>query len=596
MSATSQPEPAQDVPAQTGTPAPDVNMKPSEDAADDADDDLFGDDDNDGDASETETAAQQAKHDLEDEDADDDEEAIRPSNRRAKRPVGSQSPAASPTDEARTGLPTFDDDEPDEDEEARAAEIAALEYEEDGQPMGRADGRSASPPSSKLVAGVALANVAQRFTPSHLARLPLFLKVDSKGYDETSYKEERRAAAEEEKGLDDRLKDVERRLRCDNTVRWQAGANGKRRSNTRFVRWSDGSWTLQVGKEQFDVAGFDSRYAGSKDVQINEASQAASGSQSQQGAGQGLSQSQPVKVGGSSSSKAKGGGGTSKSSNEPLTYIATPDERTGLLQTISPLYSNVSIQPASLQSATHRLISQNLSSIRARESAAKVTMSDLVTGERAPEEVKRERERKLLDEERKRRLRKKKEQGGDIEAEEEAELAGLLKGRRRTMIEDVAKTSKGSRGLGGGRKAGVSTALDEDDEEGEEVGGYMEEDGDADGFIVNDEDEEDADGEEDSGAEEDEEAEGNDKASKKRRNKADSEDMDIDEELDDMEKAEMEIERQNAERSKAKKDAAAAAAAAGGTSEATPVGDEAGDGAAQRRKKAIVDSDDDDDE
>lgn len=590
MSATPQPEPAQDVPAQTGTPAPDVSMKPSEDAADDADDDLFGDDDNDGDASGTESAAQQARHPLEDEDVDDDEEAIRPSNRRAKRPVGSQSPAASPADEARPGLPSFDDDEPDEDEEARAAEIAALEYGEDGQPMGRADGRSASPPSSKLVAGVALANVAQRFTPSHLARLPLFLKLDSKEYDEASYKEERRAAAEEEKGLDDRLKDVERRLRCDNTVRWQAGANGKRRSNTRFVRWSDGSWTLQVGKEQFDVAGLDPRYAGSKDVQINETSQAASGSQSQQGAGQGLSQSQPVKVGGSSSSNARGGGGSNKSSNEPLTYIATPDERTGLLQTISPLYSNVSIQPASLQSATHRLISQNLSSIRARESAAKVTMSDLVTGERAPEEVKRERERKLLDEERKRRLRKKKEQGGDIEAEEEAELAGLLKGRRRTMIEDVAKTSKGSRGLGGGRKAGVSTALDEDDEEGEEVGGYMEEDGDADGFIVNDEDEEDADGEEDSGAEEDEEAEGNDKASKKRRNKADSEDMDVDEELDDMEKAEMEIERQNAERSKAKKDAAAAAA------EATPVGDEAGDGAAQRRKKAIIDSDDDDDE
>lgn len=42
-----------------------------------------------------------------------------------------------------------------------------------------------------------------------------------------------------------------------NTIRWRQveNQNGKieRESNSRFVRWSDGSMTLHVGSEVFDV-------------------------------------------------------------------------------------------------------------------------------------------------------------------------------------------------------------------------------------------------------------------------------------------------------------------------------------------------------
>lgn len=461
-------------------------------------------------------------------------------------------------------MPTFDDDEEAAEERSavddeEAARLAALEYGEDGQPMGA---RSPSPPAADSIAAISLPNAAQHFTPSHLARLPLFLRVHPQQFEHDRYREEREAAVLQEAqdpNMDDKLKEVERRLRCENTVRWKIDEEtGKRTSNARFVRWSDGSWTLQVGKEQFDVNGLDSRFA--------------------PGATKSNTPAAPATENGSQSASQGVPGPTTRPPSQPLTYIATPTWPEGVYQTLFPLHSNISFQPTSLQSATHRLISQNLSSARARQAVSKVAMSELVAGEKAPEEVKRERERKLADEERKRRLRRKKERGGDIEAEEEAELMGLLKGRRKTLVDSIKKTSAGGasggkRRLGGGRGAGYD---DEDsDEEGGEAGGYMEDD--AGDFIVNDEEEDD----------EDEDAEGEEGTRKApRRRQTEDDGMDVDDELDPMEQAEMEIEKQEAARAKARKQQGidvAEAAGAGGD-----------DATQQRKKKAIVESDDDD--
>lgn len=496
---------------------------------------------------------------------------------RSKSPLRNASKDRDAQAAPATGVPTFDDDEDDEDEameearsidEQEAARIAALEYGEDGQPMGARGDRSPSPPTADSIAAISLPNTAQHFTPSHLARLPLFLRVHPQEFEHESYRTERHAALEQEAkdgDNDEKLKDVERRLRCENTIRWKTNpATGKRQSNARFVKWSDGSWTLQVGKEQFDINGLDSRYTPGGST----ATPAAGGEQSAEASG---SQSQPQ--------------AQRRPATQPLTYLASPTWPDAIFQTLSPLHSNISIQPTSLQSATHRLISQNLSSLRSRSAAAKVTMSELVAGEKAPEELKRERERKLLDEERKKRLRRRKEQGGDIEAEEEAELMGLLKGRRKTLVDSLKKSGGG----GGKRRSGRDY---DDDEESEDDGiggvttrrggGYMEDD--ADDFIVNDES--DGDGDDDASA-------GRSKkkssAGPRRAASASDDGMDIDEELDDMEKAEMEIEKQEAARARAKRDNGGASG--GATNPVTST-----DGSVARKKKgAIVESDDDDD-
>lgn len=562
-----------------------------EPSAADEDDDLFGDDDDDGDdvgAHEAPTSPSVGK--ATESGDDDEEENIRPSNRRSKRALSTASPAAaaSPSDQrpAAPGLLAFKDNEDNAERKIseradEVARIAALEYAEDSQPMGRPEGRSLSPQAFKVVANIALANTVQRFTPYHLARLPLFLKIDSKEFKTDDFIKERQAAALAEEQLDERIRDVERRLRCENTIRWRTDDKGLRQSNSRFVRWSDGSWTLQVGKEHFDVAGLDTRFVGSKDLQVERsASNVVAASQQSGGGGSFESQlqdqtnaSQGVRAGGSGAARNGKSSGPGKGNQQPLTYLATPHEDAGLFQTLGPLHSNISIQPTSLQSATHRLISQNFSSIRAREGASKVTMSELVAGEKAPEELKRERERKLLDEERKKRLRKRREAGGDIEAEEEAELLGLLKGRRKTMIEEASKSSR-ARGAGGSRRGGggLSTAFDEEEEE-EDVDGYIEDD--ADGFIVNDEDE---DIESEDGNDDDEERGSVGRRlrlSKKRSSTAARfrpDAMNIEDEPDDMERADMEIERQKVARAKAKKETAveAVTASSGGQDGADP--------------------------
>lgn len=555
-------------------------------------------------------------------------------------------------DDTRSKLPTFEDDEErqsqgDAMEDEDRGDVDALEYAEDGRPMGQrlGAGRSPSPPESSTLAAVSLPNTVQRFTPSHMARLPLFLRTHPKVFEHDEYKAARIAAMndEEEAGMDDRLSDVERRMRCENTIRWKVDAQtGQRKSNSRFVRWSDGSWTLQVGKEHFDVAGLDTRHFSAVDSSSNgaEADMAASASQSQ--SQDQPSQSQTQQTIGASKAAATASQQqqqqqqpTQRYPAQPLTYLATPDYSTGIFQTLSPLYSNVSLQPTSLTSATHRLISQSLSSSRARSAASKVALSELVSGEKAPEEIKRERERKLLEDERKKRYRKRKEKGGDIEAEEEAELMGLLRGRRRTMIDEVRRKSKGSGGGGGSAGRGRQRAAggasyddddeddeDEDDEGGADEGGYMDE---ADGFIVDDEEEE----EPESGRKAAKEASKKTSKAKRRggggggggggddddddddgdEEEEEEEDMDVDTsddeqrggatnaqgepaELDEMEKAELEIERREAARSKAKKEAAAAAARGGGAGEG-PAGATTGDdGAVQRKKKAAVEESD----
>lgn len=86
----------------------------------------------------------------------------------------------------------------------------------------------------------------------HFVKLPNFLSVDTRPFDPDTYEDE----IDEEETLDEegrqRLK-----LKVGNTMRWRRFINDKgetiQESNARFVRWSDGSLSLYLGSEIFDV-------------------------------------------------------------------------------------------------------------------------------------------------------------------------------------------------------------------------------------------------------------------------------------------------------------------------------------------------------
>jgi len=86
----------------------------------------------------------------------------------------------------------------------------------------------------------------------HFVKLPNFLSVETRPFIPANYEDE----IDEEETLDEegrqRLK-----LKVENTIRWRERFNDEgvfvKESNARFVRWSDGSLSLHLGNEIFNV-------------------------------------------------------------------------------------------------------------------------------------------------------------------------------------------------------------------------------------------------------------------------------------------------------------------------------------------------------
>lgn len=83
-------------------------------------------------------------------------------------------------------------------------------------------------------------------------KLPNFLSVETRPFDHETYEDE----IDEEETLDEEGR-ARLKLKVENTIRWKDvfAESGKmvKESNARFVRWSDGSMSLHLGSEIFDV-------------------------------------------------------------------------------------------------------------------------------------------------------------------------------------------------------------------------------------------------------------------------------------------------------------------------------------------------------
>ncbi|KAF5290927.1 hypothetical protein FQA39_LY14533 [Lamprigera yunnana] len=86
----------------------------------------------------------------------------------------------------------------------------------------------------------------------HFVKLPNFLSVETRPFDQETYEDE----IDEEETLDEEGR-ARLKLKVENTIRWREDidkeGNTIKESNARFVRWSDGSLSLHLGSEIFDV-------------------------------------------------------------------------------------------------------------------------------------------------------------------------------------------------------------------------------------------------------------------------------------------------------------------------------------------------------
>ena len=86
----------------------------------------------------------------------------------------------------------------------------------------------------------------------HFVKLPNFLSMESRPFDPKTYEDEMDEDQNQDEEGRTRLK-----LKVENTIRWRQrfdkDLNVVRESNARMVKWSDGSYSLHLGNEIFDV-------------------------------------------------------------------------------------------------------------------------------------------------------------------------------------------------------------------------------------------------------------------------------------------------------------------------------------------------------
>ena len=93
------------------------------------------------------------------------------------------------------------------------------------------------------------ADVGKEF---HFVKLPNFLSVEPRPFDPETYEDE----IDEEETLDEEGR-ARLKLKVENTIRWRTAfdkeGNAFKESNARMVKWSDGSLSLYLVGEVFDV-------------------------------------------------------------------------------------------------------------------------------------------------------------------------------------------------------------------------------------------------------------------------------------------------------------------------------------------------------
>ncbi|KAG6910235.1 hypothetical protein DXG01_012370 [Tephrocybe rancida] len=163
-------------------------------------------------------------------------------------------------------------------------------------------------------------------------RMPNFVKVDSKPFHPDTYMGPEHD--DEELGENIRERSMSIKLKVENTVRWrwtkdEAGVD-RRQSNSRIIRWSDGTLSLRLGKELFDInqsldtsAGVPRQLIGSQAPQSTQASQSQS--------------DVPLK-------------------SQGLTYLVAQHKRSQVLQSEAVVTGYMSLRPTGMQSETHRML------------------------------------------------------------------------------------------------------------------------------------------------------------------------------------------------------------------------------------------------
>ncbi|KIY69195.1 Leo1-like protein [Cylindrobasidium torrendii FP15055 ss-10] len=177
-------------------------------------------------------------------------------------------------------------------------------------------------------------------------RLPKFISLESKPFSPDTY-----AAAE----LPADEPAVSLKLRIENTVRWQwvkdQAGRDVRQSNSRIVRWSDGSLSLRLGKEYFDINQTVDNAAGIRREALGD------------------TKKQHVQ-------RAEG-----------LTYLVVGHPQSGILQAEARIAGSMTLRPTGMQSDVHRMLVKSVGAKHSKVSRLKLADDPIIAPELEAQEA-----------------------------------------------------------------------------------------------------------------------------------------------------------------------------------------------------------------
>ncbi|CAG0895260.1 unnamed protein product [Cyprideis torosa] len=195
--------------------------------------------------------------------------------------AASGSPKSKTSGSPKSGRGSGSEEEEKGEEEGAATETVAELFgddsdaergeQEEGEGEPQEEEEPQPPPESVISADIPLISLKKHLGDDfHFVRFPNFLSVETRPFDEATFEDE----LDEEEQLDEegrqrsglthhfftKMKSSlckQLKLKVENTIRWRHAfddeGNAIKESNARLVKWSDGSRSLVLGDEYFDV-------------------------------------------------------------------------------------------------------------------------------------------------------------------------------------------------------------------------------------------------------------------------------------------------------------------------------------------------------
>ncbi|KAI5834804.1 Leo1-domain-containing protein [Schizophyllum commune Tattone D] len=315
----------------------------------------------------------------------------------------------------------------------------ALEYTEDTEPL------QDQAPVALKEAEVSLPNLPlPRSTDGStwVVRMPNFLTLDTKPFHPETYE-----GPENEMGgsaAEIREQSLSIKLKVENTIRWRWAKNqlgeDVRQSNSRIIRWSDGSLSLRLGKELFDI-------------QQTVDNSATTTRQTMGGASQRPSQA------------------PQHTRPQGLTYLVAQHKHSQVLQAEAPITGFMSLTPSDMQSESHRLLVSAVSQKRNKSVRVRMAPDPTVDPEKEKAELIRQdakKTKRTRSEPRSRRSRRTDDMWSDDDEDEGYAYDEDAGGRRGGGGGGHKKASRTKDDTGGGEYQEDDFVVADESEEEEE--------------------------------------------------------------------------------------------------------------------------------